>query len=93
MFDIGFWELLLLAVVGLLVAGPERLPGMVRDLGRWATKLRRLAMQTRREFEQQLRLDEVKDFNDKVAEMDDLMALAPDQDKDKDAESNANQPL
>lgn len=91
MFDIGFWELLLLVVIGLLVAGPERLPGMVRDVGRWAAKLRRFAMQTRREFEQQLRLDEVKDFNDKVAEMDDLMELAPDQ--DKDAKSNANRPL
>lgn len=91
MFDIGFWELLLLAVVGLLVAGPERLPGMVRDVGRWASKLRRFAMQTRREFEQQLRLDEVNDFNDKVAEMDDLMELAPDQ--DKDAKPNANRPL
>lgn len=90
MFDIGFWELLLLAVIGLLVAGPERLPGMVRDVGRWAAKLRRFAMQTQREFEQQLRLDEVKDFNDKVAEMDDLMELAPDQ--DKDAKPTANRP-
>ena len=41
MFDIGFWELLVIAVVSLLVAGPEKLPGLVRDVGRWTAKLRR----------------------------------------------------
>ena len=37
MFDIGFWELLLIAIISLLVAGPEKLPELVRDAGRWLT--------------------------------------------------------
>ena len=78
MFDIGFWELLVIAVVSLLVAGPERLPGLVRDAGRWAAKLRRYVMQAKYEFEQQLRIDEVKDFSKEVERMDELMDIAPD---------------
>lgn len=82
MFDIGFWELLVIAVVALLVAGPERLPALVRDVGRWAARLRRVALQTRHEFEQQLRLDEVKDFKEKVNELDQLLEIAPDKHND-----------
>ena len=78
MFDIGFWELLVIAVVSLLVAGPERLPGLVRDAGRWTAKLRRYVMQAKYEFEQQLRIDEVRDFSKEVERMDELMDIAPD---------------
>ena len=78
MFDIGFWELLLIAIVSLLVAGPEKLPGLVRDVSRWTTKLRRYVMQAKYEFEQQLRIDEVRDFTEKVEQMDKLMDVAPD---------------
>lgn len=35
MFDIGFWELGLIAVVALVVIGPERLPGVARTAGKW----------------------------------------------------------
>jgi len=41
MFDIGFAELLLIGVVGLLVLGPERLPGAVRTVSLWVGRLRR----------------------------------------------------
>ncbi len=82
MFDIGFWELLLIAIVSLLVAGPEKLPGLVRDVGRWTTKLRRYVMQAKYEFEQQLRIDEVRDFTEKVEQMDKLMDVAPDKNGD-----------
>ena len=40
MFDVGFAELLLLSVVGLLVLGPERLPRVARTLGGFARKAR-----------------------------------------------------
>ena len=78
MFDIGFWELLLIAIVSLLVAGPEKLPELVRDVGRWTTKLRRYVMQAKYEFEQQLRMDEVREFTEQVEQMDKLMDVAPD---------------
>ncbi len=42
MFDIGFWELSLLALVALLVVGPERLPKLARTAGLWLGKGRRL---------------------------------------------------
>ena len=87
MFDIGFWELLVIAVVALLVAGPERLPELLRDVSRWVAKLRRLALQTRHEFEQQLRLDEVKNLNEKVEELDKLMEIAPDKRNDEKPKS------
>ena len=41
MFDIGFAELLLIAVVGLLVIGPERLPSAIRTTSLWLGRLRR----------------------------------------------------
>ena len=41
MFDIGFAELLLIGVVGLLVVGPEQLPGAVRTVLAWVNRFRR----------------------------------------------------
>jgi Tat protein translocase TatB subunit len=38
MFDVGFWELAVIFVVGLLVLGPERLPKVAQQLGQWAGK-------------------------------------------------------
>ena len=51
MFDIGFTELLLLSAVGLLVLGPERLPGAVRSAGRWLGRLRRSFNKIRADLE------------------------------------------
>ncbi len=54
MFDIGFWELALIGVIGLLVIGPERLPGVARTLGIWVGKLQRFVRQTKMEIKQEL---------------------------------------
>ena len=43
MFDVGFWELAVIFVVGLLVLGPERLPQVARQMGQWAGRARRMA--------------------------------------------------
>jgi sec-independent protein translocase protein TatB len=40
MFDIGFWELVLVGIIALVVLGPERLPGAARTLGQWAGRAR-----------------------------------------------------
>ncbi len=40
MFDIGFFELAVVAIVALFVVGPERLPGLVRTVGFWFGKIR-----------------------------------------------------
>ena len=41
MFDVGFWEILLILVLALLVLGPERLPQAARSVGYWVGKARR----------------------------------------------------
>lgn len=54
MFDIGFWELLLIAVIALVVVGPERLPGLARTIGFWIGKARRMVASVREEIDQEL---------------------------------------
>ena len=59
MFDIGFAELLLIGVVGLLVVGPEQLPGAVRTVLAWVNRFRRSFDQIRTEVRRELHNDEV----------------------------------
>ena len=59
MFDIGFTELLIVAIVGLLVIGPERLPGAIRTGTAWLGRLRRGFNDIKREVEQELHNDAV----------------------------------
>lgn len=60
MFDIGFAELVLVSVIGLLVLGPERLPGAIRTLSLWLGKLRRGFNSIRVEIEREINADEIK---------------------------------
>lgn len=59
MFDIGFAELLLIGVVGLLVVGPEQLPGTVRTVLAWINRFRRSFDQIRSDVRRELHNDEV----------------------------------
>ena len=59
MFDIGFAELLLIGVVGLLVVGPEQLPASVRTVLAWVNRLRRSFDQIRSEVRRELHNDEI----------------------------------
>ena len=70
MFDIGFTELLLCAVVGLLVIGPERLPGAARTAGRWVAHLRRSFAAVKAEVEREIGADELRLqlHNDRILE-------------------------
>lgn len=60
MFDIGFSELCLVAVIALLVVGPKRLPETVRAWGRWTARARQAIQTLQREVEQELDLEEVR---------------------------------
>lgn len=60
MFDIGFAELLLIAVIGLLVIGPQRLPETVRALALWIGRLRRAVSRAYREVEKEVGMDEIR---------------------------------
>jgi sec-independent protein translocase protein TatB len=60
MFDIGFSELCLVAVIALLVVGPKRLPETVRAWGRWTARARQAIETLQHEVEQELDLEEVR---------------------------------
>ena len=59
MFDIGFAELIIIAIVGLLVIGPERLPGAIRTGTAWLGRIKRGFNDIKREVEQELHNDGV----------------------------------
>ena len=59
MFDIGFAELIVIAVVGLLVIGPERLPGTIRTASMWLNRLKRGFNDIKQEVQQELHNDSV----------------------------------
>jgi sec-independent protein translocase protein TatB len=60
MFEIGFSEMLLVAIVGLLVLGPERLPTAVRTTSLWLGRLRRQFNQIRTEVESEIGVQEIR---------------------------------
>ena len=60
MFDVGFSELLIIAVVALLVLGPERLPKAARFAGLWVRKARAQWYSVKSEFELELAQEEMK---------------------------------
>ena len=59
MFDIGFAELIIIGVVGLLVIGPERLPGTIRTASLWLNRIRRGFNDIKQEVQQELHNDSV----------------------------------
>ena len=59
MFDIGFAELIVIGVVGLLVIGPERLPGTIRTASLWLNRIKRGFNDIKQEVQQELHNDSV----------------------------------
>ena len=60
MFDIGFSELVVCAIVALLVIGPERMPEAVRTVGLWIGRFKRGLRETRSEIERQMGVDDIR---------------------------------
>lgn len=76
MFDIGFWELTLIGVMGLVVLGPERLPVAIRTLKGWITGVRKFSESVKTELTEELRVHELH-ANLKKAEQSDMTNLSP----------------
>ena len=76
MFDIGFWELILISVIGLLVLGPERLPVAIRTVRSWIAGVRKFSDNVKSELTEELRIQELHD-NLKKAEQSNLKDLSP----------------
>ncbi|ANF71135.1 sec-independent translocase [[Haemophilus] ducreyi] len=76
MFDIGFSELILIFVVGLVVLGPQRLPVAIRTVMGWVRTIRSLATNVQHELAQELKLQELQE-SIKKAEAMNLTTLSP----------------
>jgi sec-independent protein translocase protein TatB len=72
MFDIGFWELLLIAVVALVVVGPERLPKLIRVTGLWVGRANASIQAVRADISRELRAVELKQAMNKTVDLSDL---------------------
>lgn len=66
MFDIGFTEMILVAVVALIVLGPERLPRVARQAGEWLGKLRRYVDDVKSDINRQMELEELRRIHSEV---------------------------
>ncbi len=62
MSGIGFWELIILFLIGLIVLGPERLPRVANQLGSWLGQARRMTRVMKRQLEEELDLDKNLDI-------------------------------
>lgn len=60
MFDIGFSELLIIAVITLIVMGPERLPETVRTISLWLGRMKQMFSSAKRELENEVGMDEIR---------------------------------
>lgn len=96
MFDgIGFMELLLIGILGLVVLGPERLPVAVRTLSGWIRAMKRMANSVKDELEQELKIEQLHS-DLKKAEGQGLKNLSPELqesiDQLKEAAQSVNRP-
>lgn len=66
MFDIGFWEIAIIALIGLLILGPERLPRAARSIGLWVGKARRMLAEVKRDIDRELDASDLKKIKDEV---------------------------
>ena len=76
MFDIGFWELMVIGILGLIVLGPERLPVAIRTIRSWISSAKNFSEGVKTELKEELRVNELHE-NLKKAEQSDLKNLSP----------------
>jgi sec-independent protein translocase protein TatB len=71
MFDIAWGEFIVIAVVALIVIGPKELPAVLRAIGQWTTKIRRMASEFQGQFQEALREAEMADLKKEVDSLND----------------------
>jgi sec-independent protein translocase protein TatB len=78
MFDVGFWELVMVAVVALVVVGPERLPRVARVAGLWLGRARRALSAVKAEIDRELKAEELREILRKQAQSNPLETILED---------------
>ncbi len=98
MFDIGWPEMAVVAVIALIVIGPKDLPRILRYAGRWAGKARKMAREFQRNFDDMVReseLDEVKKSVEKASAFNpvkDIESLTKDEGEPAQEDSESDEP-
>jgi len=93
MFDVGFWEILLILILALVVIGPERLPGAARTAGLWVGKARRYIEGVKSDVESEFDVSEFKriihnqeiQLNELQSQMNEKHSITPDEQASEDS--------
>lgn len=75
MFDVGFWELVIIMIVALLVVGPERLPRLARTVGLWVGKAQSFVRTVKADIDRELATEELRRTLAKQAQIPELQEL------------------
>lgn len=75
MFDVGFWELVVIMIVALLVVGPERLPRLARTIGLWVGKAQSFVRTVKADIDRELATEELRRTLAKQAQIPELQEL------------------
>ena len=78
MFDVGFFELMLIGVVALLVVGPERLPKLARTAGMWLGKGKQMINSVKADIAQEMKADELKKILEKQEQLNPVHEIMED---------------
>lgn len=96
MFDIGFWELAIIGILGLVVLGPERLPTAIRTVREWVRSVKSFSNSVQTEIKEELRVHELHE-NLKKAEQVNMSNLSPELEQSvkslKEAADMVNRPF
>ncbi|WP_269267928.1 Sec-independent protein translocase protein TatB [Vibrio cholerae] len=90
MFDIGFWELVLIAIVALVVLGPERLPHAIRSVAKFVSAAKSMANSVKDELAYELKVQELQE-NLRKAEQMGMQNLSPELQKSVESLKQAAQ--
>jgi sec-independent protein translocase protein TatB len=75
MFEVGFWELVMVGLVALLVIGPERLPKAARLAGFWIGKTRSIIAGVKAEIAEELQAEEMRQTLKEQADLEEVKQL------------------
>lgn len=92
MFDIGFTELLVVAVIGLIVIGPEKLPHTIRMLRAWITRIKSTVTELQIDLEKELNAEEMTKRLAQTTEQSALTEIKEDLESSLNPASNKTQP-
>jgi sec-independent protein translocase protein TatB len=95
MFDIGWIELMTIAIVAIVVVGPKDLPRAMRFVGQWSTKMKKMAREFQGQFNEALReaeLDTVKKDIEQIGKIDPLAGVRKEMKKVDSAVRDAAKP-